>query len=201
MTNRINRFAFFLIALTVGTTCSCSRKEYVRGSQDPSFDDAAMGTGLDKRDLQKMLSENLNVLRTAAVLNEWREQKGQATLTVFPFVNETSEHIDSQLAAIASETETWLVESNTATVISRERQNQAIAQVEGSQGAAFNPARAPQYGRQLGAKYFVTGKAQASTERTEDTHRVQYFLYMQVIDVETSAIRWQHKSYVTKGIR
>ena len=65
----------------------------------------------------------------------------------------------------------------------------------------FNPAHIAQYGKQLGAKYFVTGKVAASDERTEDARRVQYFFFMQVIDVETSAIRWQHKAYVTKMVR
>ena len=31
--------------------------------------------------------------------------------------------------------------------------------------------------------------------------RVQYFLFLQVIDVETSAIKWQRKTYVTKAIK
>jgi len=57
------------------------------------------------------------------------------------------------------------------------------------------------YGRQLGVKYYVTGKAQSAEERTEDERRVQYWLFMQVIDVETSAIKWQHKAYVTKAVR
>jgi hypothetical protein len=42
---------------------------------------------------------------------------------------------------------------------------------------------------------------QANDERSEDMRRVQYFFYMQVIDVETTAIKWQHKAYVTKAIK
>jgi hypothetical protein len=53
----------------------------------------------------------------------------------------------------------------------------------------------------MGAKYFVTGKVQAADERTEDARRVQYFLFMQVVEVETSVVRWQHKSYITKMVR
>ena len=64
-----------------------------------------------------------------------------------------------------------------------------------------NPAHIALYGQQLGTKYFVTGKVYTNDERTDDKRRVQYFFFMQVIEVQTSAIRWQHKAYVTKEIR
>lgn len=182
------------------TTAGCG-KEYVRGSNDPSIDNPAMSTGLDKEDIQRMLSENLNNLRSSPLMDLWRTDKGKDTVAIFPFQNATSEHIDSQLAAALSETETWLVESGVVTVISRERQREMIAEVEGQQNAVFNPANVSKYGRQMGAKYFITGKVQAADERTDDARRVQYFLFMQVVEVETSVVRWQHKSYVTKMVR
>ena len=193
-----------LIALAgvVGAQAGCSgQKEYVRGSQEPGIDAPAMSTGLDKQDIQGMLSECLNNLRTAPVMNQWRQTNPRPTIAVFPYLNQTTEHIEPQLDAINSETETWLVDSGVVTVISRERQNQMIAEVEGHKSPVFNPAHVAQYGRQLGAKYFITGKVQTSDERTEDQRRVQYFMFMQVIEVETSAIQWQHKAYVTKLVR
>jgi PBP1b-binding outer membrane lipoprotein LpoB len=74
-------------------------------------------------------------------------------------------------------------------------------EVEGQQNAVFNPAHTAKYGRQLGAKYLITGKVSGNDERTEDMRRVQYFLYMQVLEVETSAIRWQGKTEITKAVR
>lgn len=191
--------AFAVAALSV-STMGCG-KEYVRGSNDPTIDNPAMSTGLDKEDIQKMLSENLNHLRNSPVMEVWRGNRGKDTVAIFPFQNATSEHIDSQLAAALSETETWMVESGVVTVISRERQREMIAEVEGQQNAVFNPANVAKYGRQMGAKYIITGKAQAADERTDDARRVQYFLFMQVVEVETSVVRWQHKSYVTKMVR
>jgi len=190
-----------LASLTFALGATACGKEYVRGSNDPSIDNPAMSTGLDKEDIQRMLSENLNNLRNAPVMSLWRDNRGKDTIAIFPFQNATSEHIDSQLAAALSETETWLVESGTVTVISRERQKEMIAEVEGQQNAVFNPANVAKYGRQMGAKYFITGKVQAADERTDDARRVQYFLFMQVVEIETSVVRWQHKSYVTKMVR
>lgn len=190
-----------LFAVSIAPALSCEHQHVVRGSQEPGVDAYALSTGLDKDNIRRMLSENLNNLRVAPIMTELRTAGGRQTVAVFPFINQTTEHIEPQLDAILGETETWLVDSGSVTVISRERQNQMIAEVEGQRSAVFNPAHVAQYGRQLGVKYYITGKVQTSDERTEDARRVQYFFFMQVIEAETSAIRWQHKSYVTKMIK
>lgn len=179
----------------------CGGKEVVRGSQDPSIDAPAMSTGLDKDDIQRMLSECLNKLRAAPIMNDWRATSPRPIVAVFPFVNTTTEHVDSQLEAALSETESWLVDAQVVDVISRERQAQMIAEVEGQKGSAFDQRKAATYGKQLGAKYFITGKVSASDERTDDMRRVQYFLFLQVIEVETGAIKFQAKTYTTKALK
>ncbi len=194
----LSRSALIVFAAIALSACA---KQYIRGANDPSIDNPALSTGLDKDDIQRMLAEDMNNLRASSVMQMWQNHRGQDTVAIFPFQNETSEHIESQLQTVLSEAETYLVESGAVTVISRERQNQMIAEVEGTRHAAFNPAHVAQYGRQLGAKYMITGKVQAADERTEGLRRVQYFFYMQVIEVETSAIRWQHKAYITKAVK
>ena len=202
------RFASAIPFLFVAGACvawsGCASHEYVRGSDDPSVDRVAMSTGLDKDDIERSLQTLLNKLRDAPVMTEWRVKAGQGdrqTVSVAPFLNETSEHIDSQLDTMLSETESWLVNSQITRVVSQERQAEMIRQVEGAQHPVFDPRHIPQYGKQLGVKFFITGKVGASDERTEDARRVQYFLFMQVIDAETSEIRWQQKAYVTKAVR
>jgi penicillin-binding protein activator len=189
------------LALAAGLAVAACSKEVVRGANEPGIDAPAMSTGLDKADIQQMLSEALDDLRASPAMDAWRRAGGRARVAVFPFVNETSEHIGPQLDAILSEVETWLINAGTVTVISRERQRDLISDVEGQQGAAFDPRHAARYGRQLGAQDYITGKVQSADERLEGERRVQYFLFMQVIDVETGAIRWQHKSYITKLLR
>ena len=103
--------------------------------------------------------------------------------------------------SILSESETWLLEAGTVRVINRQRQAEFIRDVEGQQHPVFNPQHAAKYGKQMGAKYYITGKVSGNDERNEDMRRVQYFLFLQVIDVETSAIKWQRKTYITKAIK
>jgi hypothetical protein len=187
----------------LGST-GCADRTYVRGSQDPSVDQPAMSTSLDKADIGQTLQTLLNKMRVAPIMDEWRTKAGASdrqTVAVAPFGNETSEHIDPQLDSMLSETETWLVNSGVVRVISHERQADMIRNVEGAQHPVFDPRHIPQYGKQIGVKYFITGKIGAADERTEDQRRVQYFIFMQVIDSETSEIRWQEKAYVTKALR
>ncbi len=205
---RFTRFARLApaggVALVVALAPTGCSKEYVRGSDEPGIDQPAMSTGLDKDDIERTLQKLLNEMREAPVMTEWRIKAGQSdrqTVAIAPFVNETSEHIDPQLDSMLGETETWLVNSGIVRVISQERQADMIRQVEGAQHPVFDPRHIPQYGKQLGVKFYVTGKVGASDERTEDSRRVQYFIFMQVIDTETSEIRWQQKAYVTKAVR
>ena len=193
--------SFAAVPILLALTAAGCGKEVVRGADDPSIDAKAMSTGLDKDDIQRALHETLNNLRAAPIMNEWRTAQPPPNVAIFPIQNSTSEHIDSMLDALLGEAETWLVESGTVQVISRERQNQMIREVEGQQNAVFNPAHTAKYGRQLGAKYLITGKVSGNDERTDDMRRVQYFLYMQVLEVETSAIRWQGKTEITKAVR
>lgn len=195
------RTACAAVSLLSLAASGCGSKEYVRGSDDPSVDHAAMGTGLDKVDIQKLLKACLDDLRVHPIMAEWRAAgRKNVTVAVFPFQNDTTEHIDSALAAILGEAEQWLIDGGT-TVIDRQRQNQLIAEIEGSRNPVFNQANIPKYGKQLGVKYYLTGNVQAPTERTEDERRVQYFLFLRIVEVETSAIVWQHKAHVTKMVR
>lgn len=191
-------------AAAAALSSGCANREYVRGSEDPSVDRAAMSTGLDRDDIERSLRTLLNQLRGAAIMTEWRTQAAQGdrqTIAVTPFINETDEHIDPQLDAMLSDTESWMVSSQIARVVSQERQAEMIRQVEGAERPVFDPRHIPQYGKQFGVKFFITGKVAAADERTADARRVQYFIFMQVIDAETSEIRWQQKAYVTKAIR
>jgi hypothetical protein len=173
---------------------------YVRGTEVEGLDDDAMSTGLDKRDLQKLLADNLKAFIGGAVAEEWRTNGNRPRVAIYPIANETSEHVDSMLDALLSDVESFLVDSNIVTVIALERQRQMMAEVNKQHGGGFDPNKIVEYNRQLGTEFYFTGKVFAADERTEDARRVQYLMHLQVIEVATSAIRWQNKAEVTKGM-
>lgn len=191
------------LLLALATALSACGPSYVRGDEHPELDKYAMSTGLDKRDLEKLFDQNASSLLKSGAMQRWKDSArsgDEATIAIFPVKNETSEHIDSQLQALLSKFETQLVNSGFVQVISYERQKDLVDELKVQQGAAFDPDKAAQLGKQLGAKYFITGKVYDSAEKTKSERRVQYFLFMQAVDVETGAIRWQNEANLTKGL-
>jgi penicillin-binding protein activator len=194
--SRMMAAAAFVGSMLLG----CSGKTYVRDTEVANLDEPAMSTGLDKRDLEKLLHEDLESLLTSPIARQWDEKKQQPQVAVYPLANETSEHIDSQLQALLADIETYLVNANLVRVISVERQDQMIHEVEKQHGGGFDPNHIAEYNRQLGAEYYITGKVFSADERTHEGRRVQYFLFTQCIEVATSTVVWQHKSALTKAL-
>ena len=171
----------------------------VRGTDEPGLDYEAMSTGLDKRDLQRMLNENMQVMRNSAVVQRWT-QEDRPPVAVLPLQNETSEHIDSALNALISDIETQLINWGAVRVISLENQQQMLEEIRRQYAGAFDPSQTAAWGKQVGAKYIVTGKVYTSDERQSGERRVQYFMFIQVLNVETGEILFQHKTNVTKAL-
>ncbi len=196
---RFARLGGCLLVSIVGLCAACGGPQAVRGDDVPGLDDEAMSTGLDRRDLQKLLHENMEAMQSSAVVQRWQQEQRPA-VAVLPIKNETSEHVDSALDALISDVETKLVNAGHVRVISLERQPELKEQVRQQYSDGFDPAAIARWGRQVGARYVITGKVFSTDERANDERRVQYSLFMQVLDVETSDILFQNKSSLTKAL-
>jgi hypothetical protein len=187
-----------LIALG-SSAVACGGPKAVRGSDVAGLDDQAMSTGLDKRDLQSMLHENMQALQRSAVVQRW-EKEDRPAVSVVPLRNETSEHIDSSLDALLGDIETTLVNGGHVRVISMDQQPKLVEEIKRQYAGAFDPSQITQWGKQIGARYIVTGRVYSADERQSGERRVQYFMFIQVLDVQTGEVLFQHKTAVTKAI-
>ncbi len=178
---------------------ACGSPRAVRGEDVAGLDDQAMGTGLDQRDLKKLLSENMTAMQSSAVVKRW-EGEDSPIVSVLPIRNETSEHIESALDALISDIETTLVNGGHVTVKSLEQQPQMMALVKQQQGEAYDQGTVANWGKQLGVQYVVTGKVFTTDEKFDGERRVQYYMFIQVLEVATGAIRFQNKAELTKAI-
>ncbi|MCA9563749.1 MAG: penicillin-binding protein activator LpoB, partial [Myxococcales bacterium] len=160
-------------------------------------DDPAMGLGLDQRDLEQLFDENM----ASMVSSQWYvSTTGNPAVAVLPIANETTEHVDSQLDAFISMIEDELVNTGRFTVVSQELREEILRELHLQQGGEFDQSRAVSVGRQLGIHYFVTGRVYDNTERSADMRRVQYFMFLQAVSVETGAIVWSNRANLTKGV-
>lgn len=200
MTFRTLRLCALLGAAAASPFLSgCGKPQPVRGEEVAGLDDEAMGTGLDRRDLQKMITENMNSLQNSAVIQRWKSENRPA-VAVLPIRNDTSEHIDSALDSLISDVETILINGGHVRVVSHENQGALVNEVKKQQTDAFDRSTVSAWGRQVGARYFITGKAFANDERRNDERRVQYTLFMQVLESETGEVVFQNKASVTKAL-
>jgi len=177
----------------------CGGAEAVRGDDVAGLDNQAMSTGLDRRDLQKMLDENLRALQSSAAGRRWAEESRPA-VSVIPMRNETSEHIDSALEALISDVETNLINWGVVRVISLENQTGLMEEIRRQYAGGFDQSQVATWGKQIGARYLITGKVFTTDERSQDVRRVQYYMFMQAIAVETGEVLFQNKSAVTKAL-
>ena len=199
--DRLRKKIGWLVALSaLGVALgACGGPKPVRGEDVEGLDDEAMSTGLDRRDLQRMLHENMKALQAAPVIQRWQSEN-RPSVAVLPLRNETSEHVDSALDALLSDIETTLVNAGGVRVVSLEQQPKLMEEVRRQYSDGFDPAQISRWGKQVGARYLVTGKVFSADERNEDERRVQYFMFLQVLDSETSDILFQNKTSVTKAL-
>ena len=196
------RLLLLLAASSIAfSACRQPQPTYVRDTDVAGLDDAAMGVGLDRRDLERLLAENMQHLANSRWFNEMATTRGaRPTAAVMPMENWTTEHVEPQLQALIGMVETELVNSGYFSVVAAPLRQQILEELMLQQGAAFDQARAVSVGRQLGVHYFVTGRVVDNSERTATARRVQYFMFMQAISVETGEIVWQNQAQLSKGI-
>lgn len=201
-TKAISLSLVFVLASTLllfGAACSSDPK-YVRDEDEPRLDDYTMSLRFDRRDLDRLYEDTIHELLNSAIARQWDQASSSPNVAIFPMRNETSEHIDGQLMALLSKFETDLINRSSADVISHQDQEELIDEVVAQQSDAYDPTEVARYGRQMGAQYFITGRVYDVSERVEDQRRVQYFMFTQVINVETGQIHFQHESSLTKGL-
>ncbi len=189
----------FFVLLSVLSGCG-NQPQFVRDTDAPDIDDYALSLRFDRRDLDRLYLDNIDKMLDSKIANTWDRSSGTPPIVaIFPMRNETSEHIDKALDTLLSKFETDLVNENRVDVVSHENQIDLIAEVKRQQQTAYDPTRLARYGKQLGAQYFVTGKVFDETDFAGDERRVQYTMFVQIINVETGKVEWQNESALTKA--
>lgn len=197
-------FRLLLVAGLASTTLACKPKA-VRGgagTENPNLDQGAMSTTLDRVDINYLVDENLKSM----FASPWwsRDVQGGVgevpIVAIWPIKNETTMHLDDQMNTLLAQIETQMVNSGAVNVVSRERQAEMVREAQLQNSDIYDPATAARLGAQIGAKYYITGKLMSTEERFDGERRVQYSLFLQVLEVETSFVKFQHTSERSKAI-
>jgi hypothetical protein len=195
--------AITLLSLFTLATAGCTPRA-IRGGEgtaNPDLDRPAMSVTLDRDDITYLVADYLERLEPSRF---WQQSvKGaaqQPVVAIWPIQNATTQHLDDQMLTLLSSIETALVNTGDVLVVDRSRQEDLAREIGIQHGAAYDPASAQRLGKQLGAKYFFTGKITSVDERLSNMRRVQYSLFLQVVEIETGLIRFQNEVARTKAV-
>src|SRR5690554_42328 len=197
---------YFLVAtlMLLLSPLGCAEPQAVSDAEMTEIDTHTMSVRLDRNDVERIYAENIEKLVESPAFGAWEGQAAagaSVSVATYPIRNETDQEVDSALQALLSKFEQALVGRDVVDVISHENQPDLIAEAELQQSEAYDSERAAAVGKQIGAQFFVTGKFYGDEEVVEDTERMQYFVNLQVIDIESGQVVFQNTSAVepTKG--
>ena len=127
-----------------------------------------------------------------------RERK----IAILGIENDTSEHIGSALRNLIELVETHLVNDRVFQVVSNDTiVADAIAQERiRDLGESVDPETVAMLGKEFGIHYFVHGRVGETAEKTRDTRRIQYFLFLKVTEVATTQRVFQLQIPITKQV-
>ncbi len=182
-------FTLILSALILGNGCSAFRSS-VRNEDVATASAKPMDTGYDFGDL-RWLGESIGSDLMASPVLGLSGKK--PILVVMGIENRTDEHIDTK--AITDTIRTKMINSGKADFVNESRRD-TLLQEQGYQLVNCTPETRAMIGRQLGARYMLTG---ALVKITKDTPRqvrmskkeqVFFQLTAEITDLETGLIAW-----------
>ena len=172
------------------------------GTANPDLDAPALSVKLDREDINYLVADYLAALEGSRFWKTEVQGAGNRPMVaIWPITNETTQHIDDQMATLLSSIETALVNTGDVRVVDRARQEALVREIGLQQGAAFDSASAQRMGRQLGVQYFFTGKISSVDEKLSALRRIQYSLFLQVIEIETGIIEFQNEVTRSKAVK
>ena len=172
------------------------------GTARPDMDAPALGVGLDREDINYLVAENLKSLSASRFWTGTVQPAATPpTVAIWPIENRTTQHLEDQLVTILSSIETSLVNSGEVSVVARSDQENLIDEIRRQGSPMFDTRTAQRAGRQLGARYFVTGRITGVDEKLSGIRRLQYSLFLQVLEVETGLVRWQNEVTRSKQLK
>ena len=127
---------------------------------------------------------------------------GKPILVVMGVENRTDEHIDTK--AITDTIRTKLINSGKASFVNESRRN-SLMQEQGYQMANVTPETRVAIGKQLGARYMLTGSLVKITKDTprqvslSKKEQVYFQLTVEVTDLETGLIAWTTQKERVRG--
>ena len=171
----------------------CGGTSYSRASDDPSIEEEALSTRLDRVDLELALDKWMQSFESSPFVGELAGET--PNIAILRISNDTSEHVSGALQNLLNAVETRLVKMNTWNVIDNSALSSDAVMAERIRDLSdsVDDATIAALGKEYGIHYFINGRVGDTAEKTDDKRRVQYYLFLRVTDVATKRIVFQEQ--------
>lgn len=186
------------LLLFLGALPGCGAS-VVRGSDSPKINDPALSVRFDQRDVNQIVGKMVDELLASAFFAEVTEGPEKPRIAIDELVNETDQHLNTE--EVLTLIQGKVVNTRKMTFVDKAAREKAERELGMQLRDVVAAGTAAQVGRQLGFRYFLTGKIWSVTERLKGVKRVQYRVILKVLDIESLAIEWQAEESVTKQMQ
>ena len=186
--------ALMMLTLTaLMLSVACGGPSYERGVDDPSIDEEALSTRLDRSDLQLALDQWWSKFEGSPFVSDVGSDR--PNIAILRISNDTSEHVSGALHNLLNSIETKLVNMNRWNVIDNSAltADGVMAERIRSVSDSVDPDTIAALGKEYGIHYFINGRVGDTAEKTSDKRRVQYYLFLRVTDVATKVTVFQEQ--------
>lgn len=196
ISRHLNLWIVVTAALAFGSGCSAFRSSV---TEVDVANAKPMDASYDYSDLRWLGNSIGTDLAASPILGQSAKKP---ILVVMGIQNRTSRHIDTK--AITDTTRTVVINSGKADFVN-ESQRDTLLKEQGYQLANCTPETRVQIGRQLGARYMLTGslveirKEEPRQVRVSKSEEVFYQLTIEITDLQTGLIAWTTQKERARG--
>ena len=189
----MSRALMMLTLAALMLSVACGGPSYERGVDDPSIDEEALSTRLDRADLQLALDQWWSKFEGSPFVSGGGSDR--PNIAILRISNDTSEHVSGALGNLLNSIETKLVNMNRWNVIDNSAltADGVMAERIRSVSDSVDPDTIAALGKEYGIHYFINGRVGDTAEKTSDKRRVQYYLFLRVTDVATKVTVFQEQ--------
>lgn len=186
--------ASLAVMITLGLSACASKVEYGDAQAVETVD-----INFGSTDLQTTAAGMVDSLLTFPPVVTLTQHK-RPILFVDTVRNKTEEHIDTE--SVTDTIVNKLLRSGKFQFVDMTAANAVAAQRDfQQQGGLVDPAKAAQFGQQVGAQYMMYGNLSGITKRSKKEKDVYYKFTLKLLDLESGLLVWQDEQEIRKSKR
>lgn len=182
-------YLVFLLIIVLSLSSGCAMFRTYTEDVDVNNMEHFRGT-YDATDMKKITDTVVNNILEAKML---KNSKSPPIMVISGIQNRTREYVDTK--NLTDRIRTKLINSGKVKFVNAARRDDLLKE-QGYQAANVTPETMVSIGRQIGARYMITGSLTQMTQETGKQVRISstemnyYKLTIEVTDLETSLIEW-----------